>query len=270
MQQAQTIISGSEAAPGVVPAVRKIGVQDLWDALKRGVDDFLAIPTQLVFLCIIYPIVGLVAARAAYGSDLVPLLFPLIAGMALLGPVLAVGIYELSRRREAGLPASWTHAFDVLRSPSLFSIAVIAGLLLVVFFVWLGAARLIYTLTLGAVTAGSDTPASLGAFAQQMLDTTAGWHMIILGNLVGAAFSIVVLTTTAVSVPMLLDRHVSPAVAIQTSVRAVAANPAMMALWGLIVAGALLLGCVPLFIGLAVVMPILGHATWHLYRRVVV
>lgn len=261
MQQAQTI---NPAAAIDTPVIRKIGIRDLREALRMGVDDFLAIPTQLVFLCILYPVVGLVAARAAVGTDLVPLLFPLVAGMALLGPVLAVGIYELSRRRERGLPVSWLNAFDVLRSPSIFSIALVGGMLLAIFVLWMGAAKAIYALTLGAAD-----PVSIGGFAEQMLDTPAGWTLAVVGNLVGAVFSVLVLTLTVVSVPMILDRNVSPGVAIQTSIRAVAANPAIMALWGLIVAAALLLGCIPLFIGLAVTMPVLGHATWHLYRRVV-
>jgi len=246
-------------------AIRRIGVADLRDALSRGVDDFLAIPTQLVFLCFLYPIVGLVAARVAVDRDLLPLLFPLVAGLALLGPVLAVGIYELSRRREAGLPVSWVHAFDVLRSPSLFAIGIVGIILFGIFIVWVGVAKIIFLSTIGA-----DAPASIGALAQQILDTPAGWHLMIFGNLAGFLFAVLVLVLTVVSVPLLLDRGGSPFAALQTSVRAVRANPAMMALWGLIVAAILLLGCLPLFIGLAVAMPVLGHATWHLYRKIVV
>ena len=243
--------------------VRKIHAADLGEALRRGWQDFLAIPTQLVFLCILYPVIGLGAPRAAIGTDLLPLLFPLVAGMALLGPVLAVGIYELSRRRELGLPVSWLNAFDVLRSPAIFSIALVGGLLLAVFVAWIGVARAIYGLTLGWAP-----PASFGDFTR-MLQTPAGVSLALLGNVVGAAFSFGVLTLTVVSVPMLLDRHVSPLEAVQTSIRAVVANPAVMLVWGLVVAAVLALGCLPLFIGLAVAMPVLGHATWHLYRRVV-
>lgn len=98
-----------------IVVIRRIGVSDLRDALRLGWSDFAANPTQLVFLSIIYPVIGLIAARAGAGYDLfVPLIFPLIAGVSLLGPVLAVGIYELSRRRERGLPVSWVNAFDVL------------------------------------------------------------------------------------------------------------------------------------------------------------
>ena len=261
---AQTVTMRSGVAEAARPEIRTIAMADLREALRQGVQDFLAIPTQLVFLCILYPIIGMVAARAAIGTDLLPLLFPLVAGMALLGPVLAVGIYELSRRREAGLPVNWLNAFDVLRSPALFSIALVGCLLLAVFAAWIGVARVIYGLTLGWAA-----PASLGSFAQA-LQSPAGLSLAVIGNLAGAVFSFAVLMLTVVSVPMLLDRHVSPVLAIQTSIRAVVANPATMLVWGIIVAALLALGCLPLFIGLAVVMPVLGHATWHLYRRVVV
>lgn len=246
------------------PAVRKITIGDLREALRQGWADFLAIPTQLVFLCILYPIVGLVVARAAVGTDLLPLLFPLVAGMALLGPVLAVGIYELSRRRELGLSVSWLNAFDVLWSPAIFAIALIGCLLLAAFVAWMTVARGIFALTVGVA------PGSVGDFARDVMNTTGGFYLAVAGNAAGALFAVAVLVLTVVSVPMLLDRAGSPLVAIQTSVRAVAANPGVMAAWGVIVAGLLVLGCLPLFVGLAVVVPVLGHATWHLYRRVVV
>ncbi len=261
---ADTVLGSATGHVVSAPIIRRIGIADLKTAFSAGVDDFLAIPTQLVFLCILYPVVGFVAARAAIWSELLPLLFPLLAGISLLGPVLAVGVYELSRRREAGQTASWINAFDVLRSPALVNIAGIAVLLLAVFTAWLGTAKLIYQFTIGPVA-----PDSPGAFAAAILDTPAGWHLMLWGNLAGLVFAIVVLMLTVVSVPMLLDRNVSALVAVQTSVRAVLANPGTLAVWGLIVAATLLLGCIPLFIGLAVAMPVLGHATWHLYRRLI-
>lgn len=247
------------------PAVRRIGVAEVREALRLGIDDFLAIPTQLLFLGLIYPLVGLVATRAAWGGDLLPLLYPMVAGLSLMGPVAALGIYEISRRRERGEPASWLNAFDVLRSPAIGTIAALGVVLAVIFVAWLYAAHAIYRMTLGALA-----PASIGAFARDLLDTPEGWQLIIFGNLVGFFFALLVLVTTVVSFPLLLDRNVSLVTAVRTSVRACLVNPGPMALWGLIVAAGLLLGCIPLFVGLAVVMPILGHATWHLYRKVVV
>ncbi len=265
MATTATRIQFPQAAASVaLPTIRQIGVADIRGALAAGVDDFLAIPTQLVFLCFLYPVVGLVAARAATGTGLMPLLFPLVAGITLLGPVLAVGVYELSRRRESGKAASWLNAFDVLRSPAILSIAAMGVLLLVIFVAWIGAAKLIFDATIGL-----PAPTSPGALAMAVLDTRAGWALIVVGNLVGLAFAAGVLALTVVSVPMILDRNVSPVLAMQTSLRAVRANPGPLVLWGLIVAATLLLGCIPLFIGLAVAMPVLGHASWHLYRRLI-
>lgn len=244
------------------PAIRRIGLHDVTTALARGIADFKAIPTQLVFLCLLYPVVGLIAARAAT-DDLLPLLFPLTAGLSLMGPVLAVGLYELSRRREAGQPVSWLNAFDVLRSPAIASIAGMGVLLLIIFVAWILAARAIFAATIGTA------PGTLAGFTNTVLHTAGGHSLIIIGNFVGLAFAAVVLAISAVSIPMLLDRNCSVGTAIATSLRTVARNPVPMAAWGLIVAALLALGSLPLFIGLAVTMPILGHATWHLYRRVV-
>lgn len=245
------------------PQVRHIGLADLREALARGFADFTAIPTQLVFLCLLYPVVGFIAARASTG-DLLPLLFPLLAGLSLMGPVLAVGLYELSRRREAGLPVSWLNAFDVLKSPAIVSIAAMGALLFAVFVIWVVSARAIYVATIGHTVPGDITGLLTMAF-----HTGPGQRLILLGNLAGLLFAILVLTISVVSFPMLLDRNCSVATALQTSVRAVRRNPVTMACWGLIVAALLVLGGLPFFIGLAVTMPILGHATWHLYRRVV-
>jgi uncharacterized membrane protein len=253
------------AAAASEPQVRHIGSPELREALRRGVDDFLAIPTQLVFLGLIYPLVGLVAARAAWGGNILPLLYPMVAGLSLMGPLAALGLTELSRRRERGEPVSWIHAFSVLRSPALGAIIGLGLLLTVIFLAWLVAAQLVY-----AATLGPEPPASLGSLLRDVLDTSEGWQLLLIGNLVGFCFALLVLLLTVVSFPLLLDRGVSLGTAIRTSVRACLANPGPMAIWGLIVAALLLLGCIPLFVGLAVVMPVLGHATWHLYRQVVV
>jgi uncharacterized membrane protein len=246
------------------PEIRRIGVPDLTNALRRGVDDFFAIPTQLVFLCLLYPVVGFIAARAST-DDLLPLLFPLLAGLSLMGPVLAVGLYEISRRREAGERVTWLTAFDVLKSPAIVSIAVMGVLLFAIFVAWVGCARAIY---LGVI--GTEVPDGIGAMLSMALHTAPGHRLILLGNLVGACFAALVLTISVVSFPMLLDRNCGIGTAIGASVRAVLRNPAAMACWGVIVAAMLAIGTLPAFIGLAVTMPILGHATWHLYRRIVV
>jgi uncharacterized membrane protein len=256
-------IVGADARPAF-PTVRKIGMVDLKDALARGIDDFRAFPTHVIVLSIIYPILGLVLARLTLSYDLLPLLFPLAAGFALIGPFAATGLYELSRRRERGLAVSWKDAFGARRSPSFDSILALGALLTVVFVLWLAVAQAIYIANFGYVPA-----ASVPNFLRQVLTTPAGWMLIVVGNGVGFLFAVGVLTISVVSFPLLLDRDVGAAVAILTSVKAVLRNPLTMAVWGLIVAGLLVLGSLPLFMGLAVVMPVLGHSTWHLYRKLV-
>jgi uncharacterized membrane protein len=257
------ILVGAGTRPAQ-PVIRRIGVADLQEALAKGIDDFYAMPTHAMFLCVIYPLVGLFLARLAFGYSILPLLYPLASGFALVGPVAALGLYELSRRREAGLPTSAARAFDVLESSSIGAIAALAFLLLTIFVIWVSLANAIYVSTFGYAT-----PTSIESFAHDVLTTRAGWMLIIAGNLVGFLFAVLVLSISVVSFPLLLDRDVGAAVALLTSLRAVARNPVTMMLWGLIVAALLVVGSLPLFFGLTVIVPILGHATWHLYRRVV-
>jgi uncharacterized membrane protein len=246
------------------PVVRTIGLADLKDALTRGLADFSAIPTHAVFLCLIYPIVGLVLARAILGYALLPLLFPLASGFALVGPFAAIGFYELSRRREQGLDISWEDAFDVLHSPSRDAIAALGFLLLVIFAIWIAVAQAIYVANFGYQPA-----ASIPHFFRQIFTTPEGWILIIVGNFVGFLFAVTVLIVSVVAFPLLVDREVGAVEAVLTSLRGVAANPVTMAAWGFIVAALLVVGSLPFFFGLAVVVPVLGHSTWHLYRKVV-
>ncbi|MBR0655975.1 DUF2189 domain-containing protein [Plastoroseomonas arctica] len=258
-------IAVAQGATVAEPAVRKIGINDLFDALGKGWRDFQAAPTQLIFLAVIYPVIGALAARAAWGGDLMTLFFPLVSGFALMGPILALGVYELSRRREQGKEVSAFDALAVRHSAALPSILVLGLVLVVLFIAWVVAARVILHATLGS-----------GAFAHPMdflarvFGTSEGWELIIIGHTVGAIFATIVLAVTVVSFPLLLDRNPGLGVAVRTSLRAVAANPVTMAIWGVIIAALLIAGSATLFVGLAVAMPVLGHATWHLYRHVVV
>jgi uncharacterized membrane protein len=251
-------------AESKTPVVRKIGMADIREALSHGTSDFLAMPTHAIFLCLIYPVIGLVLARVVFGYDVLPLQFPLAAGFALVGPFAAIGFYELSRQRELGLTPSWQDAFDVLHSPSRGATAALGALLLAIFLVWVAVAEAIYIANFGY-----EPAASMPNFARAILSTPAGWMLIIVGNGVGFLFALAVLMISVVSFPLLLDRDVGAIEAVLTSLRAVAANPLTMAIWGLIVAALLVLGSLPFFVGLAVVVPLLGHSTWHLYRRVV-
>ena len=248
----------------VQPAIRQISVGDLMDALRSGFEDFWAKPSHYVFLCLIYPIVGLILTQWSSGSNALQLVYPLMSGFALVGPFAAIGLYEISRRRELGVDTSWRHAFDVRHSPALPSIAAVGIMLVALFLLWLYVAQSIY---IGIF--GDQPPASIGSFLDQIFGTSQGWKLILLGNLVGFLFALVALATTVVAFPLLLDRDAGAVAAIETSFRALIANPVPMLLWGLIVAVLLVIGSIPLFAGLAVVVPVLGHATWHLYRKVV-
>jgi len=246
------------------PSVRRIHLSDLGDALRLGWEDFQAVPSHAVMLCAIYPVLGLVLARLVLGYSVLPLLFPLAAGFALLGPFAAVGLYELSRRRERGLDISPAHALAVLRAPAIGSMLALGLLLLVLFVVWIAAAQAIYVATFGYAPA-----AGIPDFLSLVLTTPRGWMLILLGCGVGSLFAITAFCVSVVSFPLMLDRHASAADAVLTSVRVVLANPAVMIGWGLIVTLLLVLGSLPAFLGLTVAIPVLGHATWHLYRKVV-
>ncbi|MPZ39349.1 MAG: DUF2189 domain-containing protein [Rhizobiales bacterium] len=248
-----------------LPRVRAITPRDLIDALAKGWDDFTAMPTHALFVTLIYPIAGLIIALAMSGANLLWLVYPIAAGFALMGPVAAVGLYELSRRREQGLDTGWSHAFGLLQADSFRSIAALGLVLLALFAIWIGVAQTIYWYYFGYAV-----PSSVDAFARQVLTTDAGHRMILIGNAVGFVFALVAFVISVVAFPLLIDRHIGAAAAAATSVKAVLRNPLTMALWALIVAAALLLGSLPFFVGLAVVIPVLGHATWHLYRKVVV
>ncbi len=244
--------------------INTITVDDLKDVLRKGVDDFKEWPTHVVMVALIYPIVGLFAIRLTAGYDILQMLFPLTSGFALIAPLAALGLYELSRLREQHEEVSWKQAFDVRKNPGIGAVERLGLALVGVFFCWLLAAELIYD---GIY--GYDTATSLSGFINQIISTPEGWRLIVIGSGVGFLFALGVFCTIVISFPMILDQHVSTRRAVHTSFRAVVANPVTMAVWGMIIVVALIIGSIPLFFGLAFVMPILGHSTWHLYRKVI-
>jgi uncharacterized membrane protein len=257
------VITASEPT-GELPKVRSIGPADLKDALVKGLDDFWAMPTHVVFISLIYPIFAVVLGAVTLENNFAPDLYPFAAGFPLIGPFAAIGLYELSRRRELGLDTSWKHAFDVVYSKSLGAIVTLGLLLSVILIVWLAIARAIYIANFGY-----EEITSLTAFAHDLLTTRQGHNVIVVGNVVGFLFALLAFSLTVVSFPLLLDRNVGVVAAALTSMRVVLKNPVTMALWGLIVACSLLVGFLAFLFGLALVMPVLGHSTWHLYRKVV-
>jgi uncharacterized membrane protein len=262
MSEAAATVGGSGQTR---PRAQAITLADLRTALRRGVEDFSALRTDVIFLAAVYPIVGVLLSAIAFHSAMLPLLFPMAAGFALLGPVAAIGLYEMSRQREAGHEIGWGAALSALRARAMGPVLVLGLILMAIFTVWMFTAHEIY-----AATLGPDLPQSISAFAAAVLTTGPGWTMIIVGFGVGFVFAAGVLTISLVSFPMLIDRRVGVPVAVITSIRVVRKNPATVAAWGLFVAASLVVASIPAFLGLIFAMPILGHATWHLYRAAVV
>lgn len=255
-------------APASVQAplipLRDIATGDLRASLREGWSDFLRMRGDLFFLGLLYPLVGIVAATVTLGGALLPLFFPIAAGIGLLGPIAAIGFYELARRMESGRDPSWSHFFDVQKRPSAEGIGIVAALLVSIFALWIISAAALYV-----ALWGPNVPASIGAFATRLFTTGEGWALILIGNALGAAFALLVLAISVVSLPMLVDCNMDASTAISTSIRAFRENRTTMIRWGLMVAALLVAGSIPLFIGLAIVLPWLGYATWHLYTKVV-
>src|SRR5580658_9388881 len=206
------------------PVVRHITPADLLQALARGLNDFSAMPSHAVFLCLIYPLLGLWLISLTSGYSMLPLAFPLAAGFALVGPLAAIGLYELSRRREAGLDTTSSHAFEVLRSPSLGAIVVLGLLLMAIFLIWLAVAEAIYVANFGY-----HAPASISQFISDVFHTRAGWMLIFIGTGVVFLCAVLVVTISALSFPLVRCRDVGAAVALFTSIRVVPRNPLSIA-----------------------------------------
>lgn len=246
-------------------SVRKIRISDLLQSLRKGFADFNARPSFGVFLVMIYPLFALLLTLALTGENLLFLAFPMIAGLTLLGPMVSVAIFEMSRRREQGLDVSWRSSFSFVHSSAFASIVALSIVMAALYVAWLFMAEFIY---FGLFTI--DAPTSPAEFWNELMTTRRGGALIFYGNAVGLVFSVTALAISVVAFPLLLDRPVTSVSAMAVSIRAFAANSFVLTLWGLMVVALLALGSVFFLVGLAAVLPILGHATWHLYRRLIV
>lgn len=244
--------------------INKIDMHDLAMSLKSGWSDFMAKPSHLAFLVLIYPIVGFVLIRFSANMNLIPLIYPLLTGLALVGPVAALGLYEISRRREKGETPHWRHVFTILKSPALGAVLTLGGVLLATFFFWLITAMAIYRWILG-----DYEPQSMAELLTFALTTRDGWLLIVLGNGAGFLFAAFVLSISIVTFPLLLDRDGPLRNAVRMSLLAVKHNPVTLLIWGFIIAVGIAIGLVTFLVGLMITLPVLGHASWHLYRRLV-
>lgn len=248
----------------IKPNVRSLGLYDVRAALSLGWQDMMRFRSDVLALVFIYPMIGLALAFLAFEQALLPMLFPLAAGFALLGPVASIGMYEISRQQEDSGTASWGSALAALRGRVVGPVMVLGLFLLGWFMLWMAAAFAIYSMTLGPAM-----PESTVGFVSDVFTTSAGWMMIFLGMAVGAIFATVVLIVSAIGFPMLIDKPVGLPVAVVTSAKVFDQNRATMLLWGICVAVLLAIATIPVFLGLILVLPWLGHATWHLYRMAV-
>jgi uncharacterized membrane protein len=242
--------------------VRRIEPSDCFRVLAQGFADVVEMPTYPAFVGLFYGVAGAALVSLTSFGNALHLAFPLVAGFTLIGPFVAVGLYEMSRQREQGFPATWRNTFAVFRSPALPSILALGCLLFVIFAAWIEAAQLLYVQPYGPNPPGAVIP-----FLRDVVTTERGRMLMALGALIGLFFAALALCISVVSFPLMLDREVPLVSAVAASLRISRDNPATIALWGAIVAVLLIVGQLLLFIGLAVVVPTLGHATWHLYRR---
>jgi len=247
----------------VDPVVRTVATTDIAEALVEGLRDFQAVP--LCGLCFggLYAAGGIAIMLCLTAFGMVYLVYPLAAGFALIGPFVAIGLYEVSRRRERGEPVSFAAIWSAIRSRS--EIGWMAFVTLFVFVIWMYQVRLLIALLLGLHASFS----SLQEFMTVVLTTNEGLLFLAIGNAVGAALSLILFSLTVVSFPLLLDREVDFVTAMVTSVRAVVTSPLPMIGWAAVIVILLIVSALPYFLGLIVTLPVLGHATWHLYRRLV-
>ena len=247
----------------VDPVVRRISTADIAEALGQGLRDFQAMPLYGLLFGALYAGGGVAILLCLTAFGLVYLAYPLAAGFALIGPFVAIGLYELSRRRETGQPISLLAIWSTVISRG--EIGWMAFVTLFVFVIWMYQVRLLIALLIGLNASFS----SLREFITVVLTTNEGLVFLAIGNVVGAALSLILFSLTVVSFPLLLDRDVDFVTAMITSVRAVVTSPVPMIGWAAIIVVLLIVSSLPYFLGLLVTLPVLGHATWHLYRRIV-
>jgi uncharacterized membrane protein len=244
--------------------IRKVGLGDLMPALKAGFEDLRELRTDQITIAVLFPLAGLAVAGVVADRALLPFLFPAASGFALIGPLATLWYAALSRGRELYGENAAAHPLHIFFGPRGRSLRILGGIAIVLFLLWNAAAAIIYDLTLGSSSARPDA-----FFLVRVLTTTAGWEMAVIGCGVGVIFAVIAVAIGCVSFPLALDKPVTATEAIRVSLDAMARNPFFMLCWGAVIVAGLVIGAIPGLLGLAVTLPVLGHATWHVYRRIV-
>jgi uncharacterized membrane protein len=248
-----------------LPEVRAIAVADIKASLLRGAADFARTPGIGLAIGAVFALIGIAITLMLTVWHLPWMIYPFAIGFPLIGPFAAVALYEVSRGLEAGQGPDWQAVWSTIWAQRRREVSWMAFTMLFIFWMWMYQVRLLMALTLGRMSY-----ATLDRFVEVVLTTSQGWIFLAIGHVVGAALSLLLFSVTVIAIPLLLDREVDFITAMITSVRSVLASPLVMLGWGIVVTLAVLAACVPFFLGLLVVLPVLGHATWHLYRRAVV
>jgi len=259
---ADTLPSGAAKKPGIF--IRHLGLGDMQDALRLGIADSRACHTEVPLLALLAPVAAIMLAAVVTAPSLMPFVFPVCAGFALLGPMATIWFAALSRVREQTGNASADQAAQIFDTPRRITIQNLGLVAIGIYLLWVATAAYIYCHTLGVYG-----PATGLNFFARVVTTPAGWEMTITGCIAGAIFAVIMLGIGLVSFPLALDRDVSTGRALATAFSAMAQNPIVIFIWGALVAFLLFLGTLPALLGLALVMPVLGHSTWHMYRRLV-
>ncbi|MEQ8450155.1 MAG: DUF2189 domain-containing protein [Nitratireductor sp.] len=259
------MVGPNDGAKPAMPEVAAITGADIRAALMQGLNDFARAPLFGLFFGGVFALGGMVIVLGLTIWRVPWMIYPFAIGFPLIGPFAAVGLYEVSRRLEAGQPLDWKAVLAVVWHQRTRELSWMAFVMLFVFWIWMYQIRLLVALVLGRMSF-----ATLERFLDVVFTTPQGWTFLAVGHVVGAILALVLFSITVISIPLLLERELDFVTAMITSVKTVLASPSAMIGWGVTVTVLVLLSCVPFFLGLFVTLPVLGHATWHLYRRAVV
>ncbi len=258
-----------EAPPGrqaaaAMPRVHALSVADLRECLMLGLSDFARAPSYGLFFGGVFAAAGIAIVLGLTAWEMPWMIYPFAIGFPLVGPFAAAGLYEVSRRLEVGRPLDRAQVLSVIWAQRRREISWMAFVMLFVFWMWMYQVRLLIALFLGRMSF-----ATLEKFATIVFTTQQGWIFLAVGHVAGAALSLILFSITVISIPLLMEREIDFVTAMITSVKAVLASPGPMLGWGVVVTVAMLVACAPFFLGLLIVLPVLGHATWHVYRKAV-